>query len=119
MKNERILLVDDQKINTQTLQDYLPAYNPEDGHLIVGVANSLDELSKLMQSGLNPSLAIVDNRMPKDGDGQKAAKIIRQHSPDTLIASYSSDDNITWGDFNFKKGMKLADLASAITAIEH
>ena len=41
--------------------------------------------------------------MPNRGDGEKAAMLIREKSPQTKIISFSTDPQ-TWGDENWVKG---------------
>lgn len=101
-ERERILLADDMEVLREGIKATFEVYE-EGGHVVIGEAGSVEEVEALLDSGLKPTLAIVDGNMPNRGDGERAAELIRQRSPETKIISFSSDPQ-TWGDENWAKG---------------
>ena len=120
MKNERILLADDMEITMESLSEMIEIFGEKDGHAVIGKAQSIDEVKTLLEGGLRPTVALVDHRFPHEGDGQKAAEIIRKLSPKTLIISYSSTLGLKWGDRNWNKVfMDTQQLINALTNLQH
>lgn len=85
------------------------------GHIIVAKAKNVEEIQKLVDSGLDVTVAVVDGSMPKEGDGMRAAKIIRQ-IPGVIIVSFSSDIQ-TFGDKNLLKKLGPRGLSEIITSL--
>ena len=106
-ERERILLADDLSFTREGMRETIELFGEEDGHQVVGEASSLAQVEELLKGGLRPTLAIIDANMPNRGDGEKAAAVIRQISPETKIVSHSSQLQ-TWGDVNWVKGELLA-----------
>jgi len=119
MKNERILVADDTKIVLEAISEGIGYFGKEDGHTVVGKAISIAEVRALMEADLKPTVALVDNSFPIMGDGQKAAAIIKQFSPDTKIISFSADPGLRWGEENWYKGMSPQQLIDALTKLQH
>jgi len=118
MKNERILIADDNADIRKSLTNVIEAFGDEDGHKKVGEASSREEVEALLNEGLRPTVALVDGNFPKPGDGKKAAEIIRKISPKTFIISLAFDKQ-TWGDKNFEKNIVPKDLMDVLTNLEH
>lgn len=117
MKNERILIADDDKVVRDGLKSLIEMFGKKDGHKVVGVAESVEGVKGLLEKGLKPSVALVDNFY---GDGEKAAEIIRKLSPETKIVSFSNDDNLTWGDENWPKSTgDIKVLVARLTSLKH
>lgn len=112
---KEVLLADDNK----TLLDTFVEAVSFGGHRVVGRALSVEEVEDLMErQGLRPNVALVDNRFPKEGDGQRAAGIIRNLSPRTTIVSFSTDEGLSWGDENWSKGyLSLEELNNALAEL--
>jgi DNA-binding NarL/FixJ family response regulator len=119
MKNERILHADDQAIAHEGFKAIIESFGSKDGQKIVGSAFSVEEVEKLMAEGLRPTAAFIDNSLPKRGDGERAAAIVRKFSPETVIVSLSSDDQVKWGDYNIPKLFSSSDLAEFILNLKH
>lgn len=119
MKNERLLLVDDQSIVLEGLQSSIELFGRQDGHVIVGKAKSLEEVTELLNQGIRPSVAIVDNNFYGERIGSIIAEKIREISPETKIISFSSDWGLTWGDENWNKHLYGKDLIKALTDLQH
>lgn len=119
MKGERILIADDELMAREGLQRLIEVFGKKDGHKIVGVAGSVGEVATLVESGVRPTVALVDNKFPAQGDGEKAMEIIKNLSPDTLVISFSGDINLTWGDENWLKNMPAKKLIEQITDLKH
>lgn len=118
MKNERILVVDDRHADTTC--DAIKIFGKKDGHEVVGVARSMDEVKTFVDSGLEITLALVDNRFPKIGDGETAANIIKEKFPGVIIITLSADHGVNFGKLNLVKGeISAAELVNAITNIQH
>lgn len=119
MKKERILIADDDADSRETLESLIEVFGKKDGHKIVGSAGSVEEVEKLMEKSLRPTVALVDNRFPLKGDGEKAAEIIRKLSPETKIVSFSTDSNLSWGDENWPKAVDIKILIARLTNLQH
>lgn len=102
-ERERILLADDSLATRKAIRWTIEVFGEENGHEIVGEAASIEEVARLLESGLRPTVAIIDANMPNRGDGERASALIRQKSPQTKIVSLSTDLQ-TWGDENWVKG---------------
>lgn len=118
MKNERILIADDNERVRQMICMIINRFGENDGHKIVGEAASKEEVEALLKKGLKPSVALVDGKFPDYGDGEKAAAIIRKLSPETFIVSLSSDLQ-NWGDENWVKNYGATELVEALTKLQH
>lgn len=118
MKNERILIADDNADIKKILSDVVEAFGDEDGHKVVGEASSKEEVEVILKGGLRPSIALIDGKFPNYGDGEQAAAIIRKLSPETFIISLSSDLQ-KWGDENWVKNYGAKELVEALTKLQH
>lgn len=118
MKNERILIADDQSIVRQGVESVVETFGEEDGHRIVGSAESVSEVESLMRRGLRPTVALVDGKFPNRGDGEKAAEIIRRFSPNTVIVAFSTDPQ-NYGDLQWNKHQSARDLIESLTNLQH
>lgn len=113
---EKILIADDTRVAREGLQSLLNAFGPE--HEIIGMAASVKEVEKMVTSGEKPTVALVDNKMPKLGDGEKAAQIIRNNCPGVkIIAHTSSDDLPSWGDENVYKNLPAREFVALINRL--
>lgn len=119
MYKERILHADDTEIARDGFKSLVESFGSKGKHRLVGQASSKKEVKEMMESGLRPTVAILDNKMPNENDGEKAANIILQYSPNTIIISLSSDENVTFGDFNFTKSISSRGLFDFITNLQH
>lgn len=119
MKNERVLHGDDSTLLRDSVKFIIEKYGAEDGHKLVGSAASVSEVERLLKEGLRPTVALVDNRFPNDGDGERAAGIIRLLSPETIIVSFSTTDGLKWGDYNLNKGLKSREIIQFLTDLKH
>lgn len=73
----------------------------------------------MVEGGIRPTVALVDNKFPDYGDGEKAKNIIKKLSPDTIVISFSSNDGLTWGDENWPKLMPAKELVQKLTELDH
>lgn len=108
-KDERVIIVDDSSIARDGLTELLKVY----GINIITSVDSVESLKKLLDGKTNATLFTVDNRMPHDGDGAIAAKLIRKALPTAKIIGLSSDD-VSYGDVNLAKNISGRDLANTI-----
>ncbi|HCM82364.1 MAG: hypothetical protein UW22_C0032G0007 [Candidatus Gottesmanbacteria bacterium GW2011_GWB1_44_11c] len=117
---EQILIADDSSDVIDGLQEYF-GLHPESGHSIVGTAASVEEVEELMRTGLQPTVALVDNKFPYRGAGEKALRIIKQYSPNTIVISFSNDPGLEWGDQNWSKPLIEVPglLFRALTHLQH
>jgi DNA-binding NarL/FixJ family response regulator len=107
---EKILLVDDHEMTLFALKEGLESRGLE----IVATINSVNGvITFLERKPSDITVAIIDNRMPKDGDGEKAAALIRQAIPGVKIISHAMWMQ-EWGDINFEKGTTLKEISETI-----
>lgn len=119
MHGEKILHVDDQMVSLDGMRGIMDAWGAKSGHMIVGQATSKSQVEKLLEGGLKPTVALVDNKCPNDGDGEAIAKLIREKSPQTVIVSFSSDEGIHWGDHNLLKLYRAQEIVDFLTNLQH
>lgn len=119
MKNERILVADDEKADLERLKEIIEILGEQDGHEVIAVATCVKEVKALIENGLKPTVAIVDNCFPARGEGIKAAQIIKESSPETIIVSYSLDNGLKWGDQNWSKWIEPKELVDNLTNLRH
>ncbi|MDO8487750.1 MAG: hypothetical protein Q7S31_00350 [bacterium] len=81
--------------------------------VVVAKALSLADVEWALAWGVSPHVAIVGYSFPKEGDGQKAAQIIQAELPQAVIISYSGQEDLNFGTYNFLKGR---DSAPELTA---
>ena len=117
MKNERVLIADDMEIALESVSKGIELFG--EGHRVGGTADSVEEGRALIEGGLRPTVALVNRQFPMKGDGQRAAAIIKELSPETKIISCSSDSGLEWGEENWYKGMSLQELVHALTNLQH
>lgn len=118
MKGERILVADDDRIVREGVSMLIET-SGSDNHKVIGQAASVSEVEKLLKKGLRPTVALVDNKFPDRGDGEQAAKIIKELSPGTIVVSFSDDENLKWGDKNWGKIVDRSELIKRLTELEH
>jgi DNA-binding NarL/FixJ family response regulator len=117
---EQLLIADDSPGVIEGLTEIFE-HSP-DGHSIVGAATSVEEVKELMEGGLKPTVALVDNQFPYKGAGEEAARIIRQHSPETFVISFSNDPGLKWGDDSWNKAWGMENeksLVAEVTKLQH
>ena len=117
-KGERILHADDMDIALQGFASLIKTMG-KDGHKIVGQATSIEGVEKILKKGLRPTVAFIDNSFPNKGDGEKAAALVREISPETIIVSLSGDENVRWGDHNLLKLLSRDQLADFLLNLQH
>lgn len=119
MRNERILLVDDDSDSMDMTTKSINIIGVKHGHQIIAKAYSINDVETLMEKGLKPTVAIIDDRLPEPDGGEIVAKIIELYSPKTIIISFSASD-VTWGKENWSKArMNPGELIQALTNIQH
>ncbi|MCX6704336.1 MAG: response regulator, partial [Candidatus Woesebacteria bacterium] len=91
MKNERILVAEDDKDYRENFVRLLKLFGEEDGHTVIGIAASKAKVEALLQKGLKPTVAFVDNGFYGLSQGGQIANLIRQFSPETVIISNSME----------------------------
>jgi len=118
MKNERILIADDQYVVREGFTSAINLFGEEDGHSVVGEAASIAEVKTLLENGLKPTVAIVDGRFPKDGDGARAAEIIKDLSPETIIIAFSTYSQ-NYGKEQWDKLSSPTKIVRMLTNLKH
>lgn len=117
MENERILIVEDNKWARMGIKAAVESSGA--GHRVIGEAASLEEVERLIDSGINPTVSIVDGRLTGgDDDGQKVAELIREKLPETIIIALSSEPQ-TYGDYQWVKDGSSEKLANNLTNLKH
>lgn len=119
MWKEKILHADDTQIARDGMRMLFEIYGSHGKHKLLPQASSKEEIEEMMKSGLRPTVAILDKKMPGENDGEEAANIIRKYSPDTVIISLSSVEGNTFGDYNFSKTISGKELFEFITNLKH
>jgi len=119
MKKELLLVADDSPISLESITRGIALFGKGDGHQVIGAAHSVEEVETLVKGGLRPTVALVDHKFPTAVDGERAAEIIKQHSPQTIIISFSTDSGLSWGDHNWTKLMGNQELVDALTKLQH
>jgi chemotaxis response regulator CheB len=119
MENEKILHVDDSLVIRESVRRVIESWADEEGHQIIGSAASAKEVEKLFEQGMKPTVALVDNRCPNEGDGELIAGIIKKFSPETVIVSLSTSTNVAWGDYHLQKDISGKDLVKFLTKLQH
>lgn len=118
MKNERILIADDQYVVREGVTSIIESFGKADGHSVVGEAASVAEVESLLENGLKPTVALVDGRFPSKGDGARAAEIIEELSPETVIIAFSSDPQ-DYGQDQWDKLSSPTELVRNLTNLKH
>jgi hypothetical protein len=110
MVAHEILWADDQpEWNAEILKPFIEGR----GHRIVEIARSVDEVQKFVKTDKVATLGIFDANMPNKGDGERAAAIFREHRPEAIVASFSTQPQ-KWGDYNWDKNMSLTEILDTI-----
>ncbi len=121
----RVLIVDDQSLLRDGFSRLLEM---EPGIQIVGTAqdghDALDTIARLTQSGLAPSVALMDVRMPRM-DGVAATAAIAARFPEVRVIMLTTFDDVEYIVAGLRAGAKgyllkdstLADLVEAIKSV--
>lgn len=119
MRGERILHADDSQIARDGMHMLCETFGAQGEHELLPQASSVEQVENMMKGGLKPTIAILDNNMPNENDGETAASVIRQYSPKTVIISLSSNTSVTFGDHNLTKNIRGKELFDFITNLKH
>jgi DNA-binding NtrC family response regulator len=111
-EGEKLFLIDDDTRIRQLLAQILGR-----GHKVVAEAVSFWAVKEAIEAGLpeEPTIAIVDDKMPKEGDGKLVADFLRVKFPKIKIVSFSGDLQ-SYGDINLKKSVSPLKLIDAIAS---
>ncbi|HKB88046.1 MAG TPA: hypothetical protein VKC53_00170 [Patescibacteria group bacterium] len=98
MNNERLLLIND---NLPTL-DLLSRILSREHEIVASISSAIEFKQKLEDGSLvGSTVAIVDDRMPREGMGKGIAQKLRQDFPNIKIISFSGQLQ-DWGDVNLR-----------------
>ena len=114
MKGERLLIVEDKG----TVSYLLTQRAQEENHLVVGKAARVAQVRAFLESGLDITVAIIDQNLP-DGSGDEVARLIREKYPEVWIVSFGHKEQ-KWGDINLSKegGWTASQVIEKINALE-
>jgi len=103
---ERVVIVDDKEGIRSGIQASLEVQNDIAGYNIrvVGEADGVQNLRQLLEGGLDATVFTLDNRMP-GGNGDVAAKIIRELRPTAKIIALTNDI-VDWADVHLNRDDK-------------
>lgn len=123
MKGERILYGNDTAIAREGIQAIMQEYGSREGHehQLIGTVSSVKELKAFLSEpdNLRPTIFLFDPRFPFLADGEKAARILQEISPETVIVTLPS-----YGDMSFKhiplhQGIDVDVLITLFTNLQH
>lgn len=119
MRKEHILFADNTKDAREGFKASMETFGTEGGHTTAGIAGSVEEVRVLVEEkDVSPTVAIIDSKMPDEGDGKKAADIIRKKYPKVVIIALSSGE-ANWADHNLQKRGSIQGLFEFITNLIH
>lgn len=111
-QNEKILLADDQSIVHEGITPILE----RDGHSVLH-AYSIADVQRIADNLDNEiTLALIDNRFPKNGDGERAATYVRNKRSNVKVVAFTNDD-VPWAKLRIEKGQSGAEIKAAIKAL--
>ena len=112
-EHERLLLADDSSLTLDSLQRVVAI----GGHEVAALAHSVDEVIAAVDNPQTKfSLAIVDGKMPEEGDGERAAKYIKEKRPEVKVMQCSTRLG-DWGDIRIEKGFSMREMLDAIRRV--
>ena len=115
MKNEKLTLINDNISVLDVLEDVL-----QGDHVIVARISTLVDFNKKLKDGFleATTVAIVDDAMPREGQGENVARKLRETYPGIKIVSYSSRPQ-DWGDINLinSPATSIAKIREAILSL--
>lgn len=126
MERERIFLASNSRIATGALKAAIEA-SGKVGHKVVGEAHNFMEMSTtiraMVESGITPSVFMLDPEFPETSDGQVAVSIVRRFFPEIKVVSLASrklpeigeDMKVDFGISN----RKAVDLGGLITKFKY
>lgn len=103
----------------RVLPELLRLGGQDDDQQIIGSASSLPEVKKLIEGGLKPTVAFIDNSFFGHEDGEIVANLVRKLSPNTVIISLSANDEVRWGDYNLLKTFSGIELKNFLLNLQH
>lgn len=118
MRGEKILHGDDQAISRDGFKRVIERYGSDDGQELIGSASSVEEIEELLKQGLRPTVAVLDNKFPHDGDGERAAGLVRKYSPETIVVSLCTDD-VGWADYHISKEWSPSEVTRFLLNLKH
>lgn len=118
-QKEQIIFADDHLKTREVGFGLLFSEIQQAGHNIVGTGTNVKEVKKvindLKEKNITPTLAVLDGNMPSEGDGAKAAEILREAFPDIKVIALSSSMQ-NFGDHWLHKSNSDGEIASFITS---
>jgi len=111
---KNVFIVEDEIDQQAILRRFFGAL----GYAVVGVAGSPGELQNLFDADpdLVVDIATIDAYVPNDGDGYRAAAIVRNRFPDAFIIAVSGEES-DHGDVYLSKPYTLAELKQVLDSI--
>lgn len=108
---KKVLIVEDEEIIQILLRQFFTSL----GYAVVGVANSPEQLQDLLDADpdLKVDIATIDAYVPKDGDGYRAAAIVRSKFPQASIIAISGEES-DHGDVYLPKPFTMPDLKQVL-----
>lgn len=114
MKNERVVLIDDdeeaQRIFFKALRER------HEGHRLEGMAASEEELMCLLRDGIRPTALVINRAFEK---GEYLAELMRRRSPHILVEFYSSEKALPGEDEARSKENALQKAAKELAQLHH
>ncbi len=110
---EKILLADDQLANINLFAMYLEEFTD---HRVVKAFSVADVEKIANDDSVEITMGIFDGRMPKPGDGKRAAEYLKNRRPGVKIGSYTSFEEDAFGDFSLLKGTAMKKVVDLINA---
>ncbi len=116
MAEHLILIADDSRSIRAELKVYLEENTP---HKVVAEADSPGAVATIVaDASIVFTLALVDNRMPSEGDGALAAGTIKLSRPDVVVVQFSGDKSQSYGDLFIQKGLRMREIVARLNQIE-
>lgn len=116
MEGEKFIFASLSQESVREMTEGMAIYGYEDGHKMIGVASSVDEVRQIFSKGI-PTLALVDESTLGEELRRKMTILIRRLSPGTHIVSLS-DTVEPWSDSTWPREPKV-EIFRRITQFQH
>jgi len=117
MRGERLVLVDTDPMVLQRFPAAVAVFGEKEGHRVIAEVATLDELFKIFERQLKPTVVVMENIFRTDEEASLAVAEIKKRLPRARVISFSHMEQ-NWADMHWVKHISPKEIAENLTNIQ-